>query len=112
MLARRAHTAIFSATMRDPMAAPDDNETAAHAAARAGLLAAIAAFAIWGVLPLYLRPLAHVPAVEIMSHRIVWCCLVVFAWLALRAEIGAVRAALADPRTRWRLASSAGLISL
>ena len=98
--------------MRDPMAAPDDNQTAAQAAARTGLMAAIAAFTIWGVLPLYLKPLGHVPALEIMSHRIVWCCLFVFAWLALRRETGAVRAALATPQTRWRLAASAGLISL
>ena len=52
---------------------------------------------LWGVFPLYLKPLSGVPALQIMAHRIVWCCLLVFAWLALRGELGAVRAALANP---------------
>jgi len=77
-----------------------------------GLLAAIGAFAIWGVLPLYLRPLAALPALEIMAHRIVWCCLLVFAWLWLRGETGAVRVALANPGTRYRLMATALLISV
>jgi chloramphenicol-sensitive protein RarD len=36
----------------------------------------------------------------------------VFAWLALRGELPAVRRALADPGTRLRLVASAGLISV
>jgi chloramphenicol-sensitive protein RarD len=64
------------------------------------------------VFPLYLKPMSAVPALQIMAHRIVWCCLFVFAWLALRGELGAVRAALADRTTRLRLAASATLISV
>jgi chloramphenicol-sensitive protein RarD len=86
--------------------------TAASSTAGSGLAAAITAFLLWGVFPLYLKPLAPVPAVEIMAHRIVWCCLLVFAWLAVRGELGAVRAALADPVSRLRLAASALMISL
>ncbi len=97
--------------MRALMAAPPHNDDAA-AVSRAGLAAAIGAFTIWGGLPLYLKPLAQVPAVEIMAHRIVWCCVAAFAWLALRGEAGAVRTALLDPRTRWRLVASASLISV
>jgi chloramphenicol-sensitive protein RarD len=80
--------------------------------ARSGLAAAIGAFMIWGLLPLYLRPLAHLSALEIMAHRIVWCCLLVFGWLALRGELGSVRSALADPASRIRLIGSAALISI
>jgi chloramphenicol-sensitive protein RarD len=57
--------------------------------AGAGLAAAIGAFTIWGVLPLYMKPLQAVPALEIMAHRIVWSCLLVFAWLAWRGETDA-----------------------
>jgi chloramphenicol-sensitive protein RarD len=81
-------------------------------ARRSGLAAALGAFAIWGLFPLYLRPLAVVPTLQIMAHRIVWCCLLVFAWLAARGELGAVRAALANPSSRWRLTASALLISV
>ena len=78
----------------------------------AGLAAAVTAFTIWGAMPLYLKPLGALPALEIMSHRIVWCCVLVFGWLALRGQLGAVRAALGDPRVRTRLMASATLISI
>jgi chloramphenicol-sensitive protein RarD len=77
-----------------------------------GLSAAVGAFVIWGLFPLYLKPMAEVPALQIMAHRVVWCCLLVFGWLAVRGELGAVRAALADPASRLRLAASATLISI
>jgi chloramphenicol-sensitive protein RarD len=94
--------------------AASSNETAAAppAPGRSGLAAAISAFAIWGVFPLYLKPLAGVPVLQVMSHRIVWCCLVVFAWLALRGEAGAVRTALANAGTRRRLVASSVFISV
>jgi len=75
-------------------------------------VAAVGAFLIWGLFPLYLKPLSDVPAMQILAHRIAWCCLLVFAWLAWRGELGAVRRALADPGTRLRLVASASLISV
>jgi chloramphenicol-sensitive protein RarD len=98
------------------MAAAQAKDTPAAVGARppahAGLYAAVAAFVIWGLFPLYLKPLADVPALQVMAHRVVWCCLLVFAWLAIRGELGAVRSALANPGTRVRLMASATLISV
>lgn len=85
---------------------------APQAQARAGLAAAVSAFAIWGVFPLYLKPLSGVPALQVVSHRIVWCCLVVFAWLVLRGEASAVRVALSNAGTRRRLLASSVFISV
>jgi chloramphenicol-sensitive protein RarD len=79
---------------------------------RSGLAAAMGAFLMWGLFPLYLHPLAHVPTLQVIAHRIAWCCLMVFGWLAARGEIGSVRAALANPQSRWRLVASALLISV
>ena len=87
-------------------------DPAASGGGGAGLAAAVAAFTIWGGMPLYLKPLQALPALEIMAHRIVWCVLLVFGWLAVRGELHAVRAALADPKVRVRLATSATLISV
>jgi chloramphenicol-sensitive protein RarD len=67
---------------------------------------------LWGLFPIYLKPLAGVPALEVIAHRIVWCCLLVFAWLAVRGELGLVRAALVDSVSRRRLLASAILISI
>ena len=79
---------------------------------RRGLLAAIGAFAFWGVFPLYLNLLAAVPALEILAHRIVWCCVFVIAWVAVRGELGTIRAAVVTSGTRLRLAASGVLISI
>jgi chloramphenicol-sensitive protein RarD len=79
---------------------------------RNGLLGVIGAFLIWGLLPLYLRQMHMVPALQIMSHRLVWCCLFVMIWLALRGQLGGVRAALADRATVLKLCASAVLISI
>ncbi|MEY2544443.1 MAG: chloramphenicol-sensitive protein RarD, partial [Verrucomicrobiota bacterium] len=37
-----------------------------------GLIAAIAAFTTWGLIPIYWKLLAAVPATEILAHRFVW----------------------------------------
>ena len=100
--------------MRAPMAAQHTLPTIAAdaASARAGLGAAITAFVIWGIFPLYFLPLRNVPAPQFLAHRIVWCCLLVFAWLGVRGELGEVRAALAHPVSRIRLLGSASFISV
>ena len=49
-----------------------------------GALAAAAAYFIWGLFPLYWKLLDQVPSLQIMAHRIVWCALLVFAWLTAR----------------------------
>jgi chloramphenicol-sensitive protein RarD len=77
-----------------------------------GLAAASTAFFIWGLLPLYLKALQTVPVLQVAAHRLVWGCLFAFGWLALRGQLDHVRAALREPKTRWRLCASATLIAL
>src|SRR5256885_13603258 len=48
-----------------------------------GLIAAIAAFTTWGLIPIYWKLLAAVPATEILAHRFVWTTiflLIVLSW--------------------------------
>ena len=40
--------------------------------AKAGFFYALTAYLIWGFLPLYMKALEHIPAVEIVAHRILW----------------------------------------
>lgn len=51
-----------------------------------GPLLAAGAYLIWGVLPIYWRALADVPAQEILIHRIIWSLAVVVVLLALRRQ--------------------------
>ena len=78
---------------------------------RRGLLAAVIAFISWGLLPLYLKLLAGVPVFQVMSHRVIWACVFVFAWLGIRGQLGAVGPALKRPGTLAKLSVTAALIS-
>ena len=77
-----------------------------------GFLAAVSAFAIWGLFPLYFHPLRQVSAVQVIAHRVVWSCLFVLAWIGIRGEMPALRTTLANRSVVWRLAVSATLISI
>jgi len=76
-----------------------------------GFTASVLAFAIWGVLPLYLHPLHEVPAIQVIANRVVWSCVFVIGWMALRGELSTLREALANRGVVWRLAVTAALIS-
>jgi chloramphenicol-sensitive protein RarD len=78
---------------------------------RKGLAAAIFAFFVWGVFPLYWALLKHVPAFEIVAHRIVWCTVFVVAWLCWKHGLGWLGRALRQPRAAWMLMASSLLIS-
>lgn len=79
----------------------------AEAEAARGFFAALSAFTLWGLMPLYLRPLAQVEALQIMANRALWCCVVCIGWLGVRGELQHVRTALSHPRTRATLMVSA-----
>jgi chloramphenicol-sensitive protein RarD len=42
---------------------------------RSGLIAGLAAFGTWGLIPVYWKLLANIPASEILAHRFVWTTL-------------------------------------
>jgi len=81
-------------------------------ARRGGFAAAIAAFVIWGLFPLYLIGLMHVSAMQITAHRIVWSCVFVLAWLACRRELGSLWAAVNRNGVLLRLTGSAFFIAV
>jgi len=77
-----------------------------------GYMAAIAAFGIWGLFPLYLIGLLQVSAMQITAHRIVWSCLFVLGWLAVRRELGSLRSAIMREGVLARLMASAFFIAV
>ena len=77
-----------------------------------GFWATVGAFLIWGVFPIYWKALAQVPALQIMAHRLVWCFLLVAAWLTLRRGAAWWRPLVAQPRLLKLLSTSAVLIAL
>ena len=93
--------------MSDPVPAPPKNEDSPK-----GLALAIAAYLMWGFLPLYMKALASVPVLEVLAHRVVWSVPVagaILIWLGRTADL---RAALRSPRMIGMAALTAGLISV
>jgi chloramphenicol-sensitive protein RarD len=77
-----------------------------------GVVPAAAAFVIWGLFPLYFHPLHQVSALQVIAQRIVWSCVFVLAWIAIRGELAEFRATLVDRGLLWRLAVTATLMSV
>lgn len=73
---------------------------AADADLRTGLAAALAAFLIWGVAPLYFAAVSFAGPLEILSHRICWTVLLMVALVMVTRRGRELRAVLAAP-TRW-----------
>ncbi|WP_431687655.1 EamA family transporter RarD [Hahella sp. NBU794] len=75
-----------------------------------GALAALGAFLLWGFMPIYFKQLSHMPALEILGHRIVWSSVLTVLLCAVSGRLMAVRAGLLEWRKlRW-LALSALLV--
>ena len=83
-----------------------------QASASRGLTAAISAFGIWGLFPLYLIGLRHVSAMQITAHRIVWSCVFVLAWLGISGELGKLGEAARRKGVLIRLVASAFFIAV
>jgi chloramphenicol-sensitive protein RarD len=78
---------------------------------RAGLLFGVAAYGLWGLMPLYFRAVRDVAPLELLAHRVVWSVVFMAGLLTLLGRWPAVRACLAHRRTRWLLAASTVLIA-
>jgi chloramphenicol-sensitive protein RarD len=81
-------------------------------ASASGLLAATAAYSLWGVLPVYWKALAGVPPVEVLANRVLWSLLLTLALLAALGRSGELGAALRSPCERRGLAAASALIAL
>lgn len=77
-----------------------------------GLPPAIAAYTIWGFLPLYLVLVQSVPAFEFVAWRIIWTLPICLLIVALRRQARDLLEALANPRVLMILAASAALIAV
>jgi chloramphenicol-sensitive protein RarD len=75
------------------------------------VVATAGAFALWGLFPLYWKLTAHLPATEVLSHRITWSLPCLAALLALRGRGPELRRALGSPRTRLLLLASTVFIT-
>jgi chloramphenicol-sensitive protein RarD len=80
-------------------------ETSERSVARAGVMYGLAAYAWWGLVPIYFKAVAHVPAMEVLAHRIVWSVVLL---AVLMRVYGRWRAAIESLRTRQTVITLCG----
>ena len=76
-----------------------------------GMVAASISYLIWGILPIYWKTLDHVPAYEILGHRMAWSLPFVVLFLLLSGQKKALLQ-LRNTRTLFVSAGSAALLSV
>ncbi|MCJ8191513.1 EamA family transporter RarD [Sphingomicrobium aestuariivivum] len=79
---------------------------------RAGYAYALTAFTLWGLIPLFFKALIPVESLDIVAHRVLWAVPPLALLLWARGRLGEVAAALRNPRVRWTLLLTAGLIAV
>ncbi|TPL04974.1 EamA family transporter RarD [Mesorhizobium sp. B2-4-11] len=80
--------------------------------ARRGFLLALGAYFLWGLLPFYMKAVAHLPLAEVIAHRIVWSVPIAAAVLVWAGRTADFKAAIRSPRTIAMAALTAALISV
>lgn len=85
-------------------------DSSPHQATPSGLAPAIAAYTIWGFLPVYLLLVRSVPPFEFVGWRIIWTLPICLMIIGLRKQGPDLRAALADRKSLLVLTGSALLV--
>lgn len=78
---------------------------------RSGILFGLVAYVWWGLVPLYFREVKHVPAAEILAHRIVWSVVLLAALTALIGGWADLRRVLTSRRLVLTLLLSSVLLA-
>jgi chloramphenicol-sensitive protein RarD len=77
----------------------------------AGLGLALAVYLIWGALPLYLKMVSHVPALEVVAHRVLWSLPIAAAALLVRGRLGEIWPLIRQPRKIGMALVTAALVT-
>ncbi len=77
-----------------------------------GFIYAGAAYFLWGFLPLYMKAMAHIPALEIVPHRILWSLPVAGLIVWWQGLLPALGRALRNPRIMAMALLTASLITV
>lgn len=76
-----------------------------------GIIMALSAYIFWGLHPIYWKLLKHVPAVEILSHRILWSLVFFIIIISFRKEWQGLKTKFKNSENKLMLFFPAFLIS-
>lgn len=77
-----------------------------------GFVCGLLCYILWGLLPLYMKAVAHISTFEVLAHRALWSIPIAAAALYFTNSIGDVKAAVRSPRTLGMAALTATIIAM
>ena len=87
-----------------PVATPENT--------RLGVFAGLAAYLIWGLVPVFFKQIAEVPADEIIAHRVLWAMLLMTAVIGFGRGFGAALRTARIPRQLARIALASAMVMI
>lgn len=79
---------------------------------RSGVFYALSAFILWAITPIYFKEMSFLPATEILSHRIIWSCLIVLVLILILGYGKALKAVIQSPKALMAMTVSTVLIAI
>lgn len=83
---------------------------ATHENTRRGVLAGLFAYLIWGLVPVFFKQIAEVPAGEIIAHRVLWAMLLMTAVMGFGRGFEDARRVARMPAQLARIALASALV--
>ncbi|MDO5604627.1 MAG: EamA family transporter RarD [Paracoccus sp. (in: a-proteobacteria)] len=77
-----------------------------------GYAYALCTYVMWGIMPIYMKALAHIPPTEVIAHRVIWSLPIAGAVLIWNRRTDDLRAALRRPRLLAMAMLTASLITV
>ncbi|MDP2825101.1 MAG: EamA family transporter RarD, partial [Sulfuritalea sp.] len=77
---------------------------------RLGVFAGLTAYLIWGLVPVFFKQIAEVPAAEIIAHRVVWAMVLMTVVIGLGRGFADARRVARMPRQLARIALASALV--
>ncbi len=91
---------------------PDNLSASQKTRTTQGVSAALGAFLIWGLFPLFFKAFGDIPAMEIMAHRIVWSMVFVLLLVMVTRRMAHLKEVIKDRRTLLVFAATTLLIGV
>ncbi len=77
-----------------------------------GLIYALSAYFLWGLVPIYWKQIDHISAQEIVANRMVWACFWVIVLILFLRQWNSFIAVFKDRATLFRLTAASLLVSV
>lgn len=94
------------------MRSPTTPAVKANEDTAAGFALALTVYGLWGFLPLYMKLIDHVPAAEVVAHRVIWSVPIAAFVLIVLRRTSALREAFRNPRMLLMACLTALMVSL